>query len=192
MGYTFDGPNRRIVLTAGTTSVDVRDLYSRWKDWVHAGNAKYLPFFDALGGDPIDPSAGTLIPTYLFLKDGARIRPQEANHTLSVVGGILLVEGGGDPFLDTVGNFRVRINYQQPVQAIGYNTGGGGGSSLTADQVWAHGTAQQLVAQAGEIHDAMALDPAIPVEHRESGITAGAIQINHTTAPDGTVTAQRA
>lgn len=124
MAYTFDGTNKLIILSTGTVSVSLADLWSRWKDWVLAGNAGEARALDTAGGEPIDPSAGTMVPLYLFLLNGWTIRPQEANHTLTVSGGTLLVSGGGDPFVDTVGAYRVRIRYQQPVQAIGYSTGG--------------------------------------------------------------------
>jgi len=133
MGYTFDGANKIITLTSGTTSISVRDLWSRWYDWwVLSNNSKYPLAFTNLGGDTIDASAGTFIPIYLFLQNGWRIRPQEANHTLNVGDGILLVAGGGDPFLSTLGAFTVRINYQQPVQAISFGSGGGGISAELA------------------------------------------------------------
>jgi hypothetical protein len=132
MGITFDGPTKIITLTSGTTELDVVDLYSRWKDWVTQGNANFLSAFEAVGGNPIDVFAGTSIPLYAFLTNGWRIRPQEANHTLNVVGGVLLVFGGGDPFINPVGNFVVRINYQQPLQAVTVSTAGGGG--LTPEQ----------------------------------------------------------
>lgn len=138
MGYSFDGSAKIITLTPGTTSVSVRDLWSRWIDWQAASdNSKYLDAMDTLGGDDIDPSAGTFVPVYAFLTNGWRIKPQEANHTLSITDGILLVEGGGDPFVATSGAFVVRINYQQPVQAISFATGaGGGGGGASADEVW--------------------------------------------------------
>lgn len=127
MAYIFDGPSRRIILSPGTTVVDIRDLYSRYKDWYYTGtNTRFAPFMFALGGEEIGD--GKLIPTYLFLQ-AALIRPYEGNHTLSIVNGILVLEGGGDPIADTQGNYRVRINYQQPVQAIGYSTTGGGGAT---------------------------------------------------------------
>jgi len=56
--------------------------------------------------------------------NGWKIKPQEADHTLTVSDGILLVNGGGDPFNDTVGAYVVRINYQQPVQAISFTSEG--------------------------------------------------------------------
>lgn len=58
-----------------------------------------------------------------------QIRPDEANHTLTVENGILYVEGGGDPFNDVSGK-TIRINYQQPVQAITVETGGAATESL--------------------------------------------------------------
>ncbi len=133
MAYTFDASNKRIILSTGTTSLDVRDMYSRWKDWmILSDNSKYQHAFEIVGGDTIDGSAGTYVPAYIFLVNGWRVRPQEANHTLNVSGGILLVSGGGDPFVNTTGSYVVRINYQQPVQAITVSIeGGGAGASIT-------------------------------------------------------------
>jgi hypothetical protein len=133
MAITFDGTAKTMTLSAGTTQLNVLDLYSRWKDWIAAGNAWAPQAFAPVGGDPIDVAAGTSIPLYAFLINAWRVRPQEANHTLAVTGGVLLVDGGGDPFLDTAGDFVVRINYQQPVQAIVVG-GIGGSGGLTTDQ----------------------------------------------------------
>lgn len=128
MALTFDGPNSLIILGSGTTALNVVDLYSRWKDWAAlSDNAKYLPAFAPVGGEPINVTDGTSIPLYAFLDNGWRVRPQEASHVLNVSGGVLLVAGGGDPFVATLGSYVVRINYQQPVQAIAVSTGGGGG-----------------------------------------------------------------
>ncbi len=86
-----------------------------------------------VGGNDIDTAAGTKIPIYVFLQNGWKLKPQEANHTLNVGDGILLVDGGGDPFIGTTGSFVVRINYQQPVQAISFDAGGGGGGTIPAE-----------------------------------------------------------
>lgn len=135
----FDGVTKVITVSI-VDVISVRDVYSRWADWVAtAGNAVFLPAFATLGGDDIDAVAGTKIPIYAFLINGWRIRPREASHTLTVNDGILLVAGGGDPFVNTVGTFVVRINYQQPVQAISFATGGGAGPTANdiALAVWA-------------------------------------------------------
>ena len=126
MGYSIDGDTKTITLTTGTISVSVRDLWSRWVDWFLTGdNSKFLPAFQTVGGDDISITDGTKIPIYSFLQNGWKIKPQEANHTLTINDGILLVNGGGDPFINTTGAYTVRINYQQPVQAISFSSGGG-------------------------------------------------------------------
>ena len=120
MAYTFDGASKLIILT-GTTTLDLVDLHARWKDWILAGNASVVPAFRAVGGDI------PAIPLYLFLLNGWRIRPMEASHSLTVYNGLLEVDGGGEPFVDPLGNFKVRINRQSPGIAIGYSTSGGSG-----------------------------------------------------------------
>lgn len=167
MGIDFDGATRRILLTAGTTAVGVRELWSRWADWhAQADNARFLPAFRQVGGDDIDAGAGTAIPIYAFLINGWRIRPQPANHTLRVGDGVLLVDGGGDPFVDPDGVFMVRINYQQPVQAITVATSGGAAATPAqiADAVWQHATgisvADRLAIAAVILRNKSVTDPA--------------------------------
>lgn len=130
MAISFDGASQLITLSSGVVELGVRDLWSRWVDWVATSdNSKFLPAMRTVGGDDIDTVAGTRIPIYTYLTNGWRIKPDEADHTLDVVDGILLVDGGGDPFANTVGAYTVRVNYQQPVQAITVATGGGGAPS---------------------------------------------------------------
>lgn len=127
MAFTFDATNKLIVLSTGTVSIDLADLWSDWKDWLLLGNAGVARALDTVGGEPIDASAGTMVPLFLFLLNGWKIRPYEGDHTLAVTGGTLVVSGGGDPFVSTIGDYTVRILYQQPVQAIGYSTTGTSG-----------------------------------------------------------------
>jgi hypothetical protein len=145
MAYSFNGVSRVITIT-NQTVMSVRDVYSRWADWMaQSDNAKYLPAFNPVGGQAIDAANGTSIPIYAFLQNGWKIKPQESNHTLSVNDGVLLVDGGGDPFVNPTGSFVVRINYQQPVQAITVSTGGTAGANPW-DQVIEGGyTAADLV-----------------------------------------------
>jgi hypothetical protein len=134
MALSFDGSTKIVTITTDT-EVSVLTLWSRWVDWfLTSDNSKYPLAMSQIGGNDIDTVAGTTIPIYLYLLNDWKIKPKEANHTLNITGGILLVDGGGDPFTNTTGSYIVRINYQQPVQAIGYSTGGGGG--ITADDVW--------------------------------------------------------
>lgn len=134
MAYTFDGVAKRITLPSGMVTLDLLDLHSRWKDWLLLGNAGYEQAFFAVGGDI------PAIPLYLFIQNGWRIIPQAANHTLTVTNGVLEVSGGGDPFVDPVGSYAIRINRDTPGIAIGYSTTGGtAGPSASdiADAVWA-------------------------------------------------------
>ena len=129
MAVTFDGPNKRIIATSGTTTLDVRDVYSRWKEWVQSGdNAKWAQAFRVAGGDPI--GGGNYVSSYFFLLNGWRIRPQEANHTLTVSGSVV-VDGGGDAFVATLGSYRVLTVQAVPVKAETVDTGGGGGTCDT-------------------------------------------------------------
>lgn len=118
MAFTFDGSAKRIGLAAGTTTLVLAEMYSRWKDWVLAGNAGFLPAFSTVGGDI------PAIPLYLFLENGWRIVPQAADHALAVIGGVLEVQGGGEPFVDPAGSFKIRVTRQAPGIAIGYSTSG--------------------------------------------------------------------
>ena len=123
----FDGPNKLVILSA--TTLDLQVLWLGWKDWLLAGHAGYARAFDTVGGEPIDQAAGTMVPLYLFVLNGWKIRPMESDHTLYVTNGTLVVSGGGDPFVSTLGDYTVRVVYQQPVQAIGYSTRGTSGPS---------------------------------------------------------------
>lgn len=92
----FNGLNRQIVCQAGVTSIDARDVYSRWKDWVASGdNTKWLHAFEIAGGDPVSPKSVT---TYFFLVNGWKIKTPDENLTLSI-SGMVLSEDGTDPFI---------------------------------------------------------------------------------------------
>lgn len=179
MAFVFNGVTKVISITLGTTDMSVRDLWSKWVEWLAIGdNSKYEPAMDYIGGDPIDPIAGTFIPIYLYLQNGWRIRPQEADHTLDVGDGILLVQGGGDPFLDTIGDFVVRINYQQPVQAISFATSGGSGSGgLTPGQ---DSKLTDIFNKVNELWLMQGLDPNNPAVTRLTSIEVGNIEIEIT------------
>ena len=134
MVYTFNGSTKRITLPVGMVSLNLLDLFSRWKDWVRAGNAECLIAFEAIGGEKPQ------IPLYLFLVNGWRLVPQSADHVLNVVNGILEEEFDAEPFIDPAGSYRIRINRQTPGIAIGYSSTGGSGPTAAdiAAAVWAH------------------------------------------------------
>ena len=164
MGYSFNGSTKIITLTPGTTSLDVQDLYSRWKDWVElADNSKFLPAFSVVGGDPVDVANGIYVTSYYFLDNGWKVRPQEAAHKLRVFNGVLLSIDGTDPFVQTLGSFNVMVQYSQPIRTETVATSGGGGGGATpaqiAEAVWtdpaAATTISANVPSAGAVADAV-------------------------------------
>jgi hypothetical protein len=130
VAITFDPSAKRIILDS--TAVTASQLWSRWSDWAAAAdNAKYLPAFRQAGGD--DLGGGLSIPAYIFLLNGWRVRPMEANHALIITGN-LFVDGGGVPVVNTLGAFNVSTQYTVPVQAQAVSTGGSGSG---AADTWA-------------------------------------------------------
>lgn len=195
MALTFDPAARRIVLDSATTTAT--EIYSRWADWAaSADNAKYLPAFRSLGGD--DLGGGLLVPPYYFLLNGWRVRPMEADQTLTIDGN-LFVDGGGEPVVQTLGTYRVLTRLVVPVQAQGFDTsGGGGGSGPSAGEiaaaVWAYATRNltgEQATQLQELHRIHGLESGVPLVVTPTERTAGAITQNVSEAGD-TVTVERA
>lgn len=125
----FDGATKRIILT--TTTISASQIWSAWVDWLSGdvANNVWLTAMKQVGGD--DLGGGLLIPPYIFLQNGWRIRPMESNHLL-VITGNLFVDGGGQPVVNTLGAYNVSVQYTVPVQAQAIATGGSGG--LTSEQ----------------------------------------------------------
>ncbi len=125
MAITFDPSAKRIILDSA--SVTAEQIWSRWCDWAATSdNSKYGQALSHVGGDEL--GGGLLIPNYIFLNDGWRVRPMEANHNL-VITGNLFVTGGGVPVVNTLGSYNVAVNYTVPVQAQGISTSGSSGPS---------------------------------------------------------------
>ena len=183
---TFNGITKIIQIDNGVTTISVRALWSAWVNWFLTGdNSKFLPAFQTVGGNDIDISQGTKIPIYSFLQNGWKIKPQEANHTLTINDGILLVNGGGDPFINTVGAYTVRVNYQQPVQAISFSSTGGSGSTLTKEDIRIEMDTNslklaELQLKVDELHKIGGLDPLNPATTTTIDIIAGDISIDIT------------
>jgi len=138
MAYTFDGTNKIITYSIGTTAIDVKDIYSRWKNWVQDEGSMYLKAIDIVGGDPVDEINGIYISTYVFLINGWRIRPAEENHKVKVHSGILLTDIGESPFISTVGSYNVLVEYSQPVtsQTVMLETGISGLTQEESEQLF--------------------------------------------------------
>lgn len=205
MAYTFNGPSKIIELSLGTTDVDLRDLYSRYKEWVLQGdNAKYLLALSYIGADPIP---GGQLGTTFFLENGWKIRPYEGNHTL-VITGNLYSRDGSDAVINTVGPYNVRVLSVISTLVETVVTGGSGGA-LTAPQVrdavwnanlsvygagtagervdvipdslensnavWAHMTGIVIATRMAEAWGRLGLDPAKPLVTEQTHITFGDI-----------------
>lgn len=127
MPIVFDPAAKRIVLD--TTSISAEEIWSAWENWVLVGdNSKYGAIMTHTGGD--DLGSGRFVSNYFFLQDGWRIRPMEANHTLTVTGNIA-VTGGGNPIVSTLGSFNVIAQFTVPVQAQGIATSGSSGPTVS-------------------------------------------------------------
>ncbi len=127
MSYVIDPVAKRIILDS--TNVTVASIYVAWVNWHAIGdNSKYLFAFRTVGGDSLGGSLS--IPPYYFLTNGWKIRPMEANHTLTITGN-LFVDGVGDPIVPTLGAFNVLIRSVVPVQAQGISTAGSTGASAS-------------------------------------------------------------
>lgn len=119
----FYGDDLLIVVKPGFTTLDVKDdIYSDWKEWQLVGdNAKYARAFIAIGGDPI--GGGLYAGSYYFLTNGWKIRPDEADHNLTLVGNIF-GEGGAAIITPTLGAYTVSVNVLTSSQAQGISTSG--------------------------------------------------------------------
>lgn len=122
--YTIDFVNKRIIMKTGETQYDVAGAYSKWKDEIFLlDNFIYDFAFITEGG--VTYSAPRSIPDFTGLINSWKIRPDEANHVLTVENGILYVDGGGDPFVNTLGAYTVRIPYSAPIDVLTISTGSG-------------------------------------------------------------------
>lgn len=138
---TFDGSNRLILLD-GSPSESLRDIYSRYVDWLAEGdNLKYLLAFTVIADPP-------KVPLYATLMNGWRIRPLGAisPYILTFTDGFLYTAENDDPFVTVASGVEPRIRWENPVVAIGYDMGGsGGGGGATADDVWNHAKAKRVI-----------------------------------------------
>lgn len=106
---TYDTTNKLFILNNGVTSFDVVvDLYSDAKeDWLSNALLNKFRFpIVAIGGQGI--GGGQVISPYIMLRYGWKIRPQEADHTLTVAGN-LITDDETSPFTSVLGDYQVII-----------------------------------------------------------------------------------
>ena len=106
---TYNASNKLFILNSGVTDIDVVvDLYSDAKeDWLSDTvlNKFRFPLL-AIGGQAI--GGGRVISPYIMMRYGWKVRPQEANHTLTVAGN-LITDDESSPFASVLGNYQVNI-----------------------------------------------------------------------------------
>ncbi len=98
MAVTFDGVNRIIDVSSGTTAMDVKaDIYSEWKEWASLWmNSKFIQAFSCVGWEPLP--GGKFTPSYFFLLNGWKVRAYTGTDTI-FVGINLYTEDGSSPFI---------------------------------------------------------------------------------------------
>lgn len=122
---TYDTANKLFILNSGVTSLDAKvDLYSDVKeDWKsNAALTKFRFPILAIGGNSI--GGGQFVSPYFILQYGWKIRPQEANHTLVIVGNII-TDDESYPIANTVGAFNVVVRSQITSNSLTITSGSG-------------------------------------------------------------------
>ena len=106
----FDGANKLAIIQPGVTEIDFQvDIFSGWKDWfLEDTNSRFLMALTTTGGkDSVTIINGEKGISY-FLDHGWKIRPFEGNHRLRINGNVFTTDGS-DPFVETLGNYKVTI-----------------------------------------------------------------------------------
>lgn len=202
---TFDGPTKRIILS--TPTVSAPEIWSAWVDWVKE-NSQWPMAFSLVGG--IALGGGLFIPPYFFLMNGWKIRPMEADHTLTISGNVFVDGGVGDPIVPTLGTFNVLVKMVVPVQAQGISTAGSDlslaqieGSSVLAKeatvltrasqisvdniQVTGGGLTSNQATMLLEMYELLGLDPTKPLIVTDTYRAAGGITQTIGTTPTETI-----
>lgn len=112
---TFDGANKKIYVAPGVLNISVKvDLYSNWKEWVRLyDNAKYVPAFRTIGGDPT--GGGKYAGDIYFLMNGWQV---VVDHAINVEGTIYH-DDSISPFIILPGG-GVNSTVSSLVQSIGF------------------------------------------------------------------------
>ncbi len=115
MAIAFDTVNKIIKLDRFVVSN--RDLWTAYVNWaVLSDNIKYGAIMSQLGGN-------VPIALYIYLENGWKIRPMEANGVTTITGNIL-THDGSSPIVSTLGNWNILVNMETPVKATAIASGG--------------------------------------------------------------------
>ena len=109
--WDLDTTLRLFIMKAGVTAIDVQiDLYSDWKELMLSSDAlrAFPPALRTVGGDTIDVTRD-LGDTYFLIND-YKLRPDEADHTLTVTGNLFADPAANGKVVPTLGGFTVLVD----------------------------------------------------------------------------------
>lgn len=137
----FDGSAQRIIVAYGpgeaSAIVDVKDVYSRWKDWIATGdNAKYLQAMSSIGGESL--GGGEFAGATFFLLNGWTVAPQptQSVSSLNLVGNLFPFPDS-NPTLDyglVTGGRQVSVERRTSTLSVGVSSDGNAAEIAAA--VW--------------------------------------------------------
>jgi hypothetical protein len=147
--FAFSGINHRIYGNSGLVSdgqfeFDIQNIYSEWIAWAMTGNnLKYLPAFDATGGDNI--GGGQSVGKYVFMNNNTwkfvapNVTPLDV-----IVNGSLYGANSDASLIEMIGGNTTSLQIRNSALTVGINTAG---STLTAADVWEHTIENTLTAE---------------------------------------------
>jgi len=95
MTVVFDGSNKLVLPQETVGVLNIKYVYSRWKEWV-IGNSNYEQAFTTVGGDPI--TSDDNIPPYYYLMNGWRVKWPDGDISVEVQGNLLVYGGQDTPY----------------------------------------------------------------------------------------------
>ena len=136
MILAIDGAARIIDLD-DSTSESIPEIYSSFTEQ-HKQNLDWLPAFQTLAQLP-------LVPVYLTLINGWKFRQKSTGQAYikSYKNGFINTDDSSDPFIEN-GGVEPRVRFEQPVLAVGYNSGVSG-QQVWSSQIGGDITAEQLI-----------------------------------------------
>lgn len=175
--FTVDTTNKLFIAKTGVVSFDVQiDLYSDGKEhWLTDTTANKFDFpVRTVAGDPISGSES--ISPFFFLRDGWKIRPDEVDHQLDVLGNLFIDTGEiGGLFVPTTGGFTVLVNITVSSKAT--SVGGD-----VATQVWSSNISSSPANSAGAALSELRKSGIAAIGTVIAGSTSGSIRTNLTNA----------
>ena len=125
---TFDGAMQYITIgyDGPITNVTAEELYSRWKEWVIAGNAQYLPAFaESVGGNEL--GGGVALSGYYFLRNdlGWRLLHEPHDYEIRISGDLYPADSASAWIDTTVDPYSVTFVFQRSAASM-VTVGSGG------------------------------------------------------------------